>query len=160
MRLKAVVQSSNELICTKVQQLSVDLDPWLDPCVPFMCTLRDFRLGMGGGIVSVIFCLQCGPTSGTTNPNCLKLWLYFWLHFLETKVPIKPVVRRLVWAFVVPMYQRWISRGKVHTIFEIKCQDLHSLYPRRLCRVVYSFRLSVCPFVLSYISSFVRNSIN
>ena len=159
MRLKAVVQSSNELICTKVQQLSVDLDPWLDPCVPFMCTLRDFRLGMGGGIVSVIFVCRAGQRLAR---QIQTVWNsdYFWLHFLETKVPIKPVVRRLVWAFVVPMYQRWISRGKVHTIFEIKCQDLHSLYPRRLCRVVYSFRLSVCPFVLSYISSFVRNSIN
>ena len=36
----------------------MDLDPLIDPCVPFMCTSRDFRQGMGGGIVSVIFCLQ------------------------------------------------------------------------------------------------------
>ena len=26
----------------------MDLDPLIDPCVPFMCTLRDFRQGMGG----------------------------------------------------------------------------------------------------------------
>ena len=31
----------------------------------------------------------------------------------------------------------------------------HSLYPRHLCRGVYSFRLSVRPFVCSYVRSFV-----
>ena len=31
------------------------------------------------------------------------------------------------------------------------------LYPRHLCRRVYSFRLSVCPFVRSYVRSFVRS---
>ena len=30
------------------------------------------------------------------------------------------------------------------------------LYPRHLCRGVYSFRLDVCPFVRSYVRSFVR----
>ena len=30
-----------------------------------------------------------------------------------------------------------------------------SLYPRNLCRGVYSFRLSVRPFVCSYVRSFV-----
>ena len=30
-----------------------------------------------------------------------------------------------------------------------------SLYPRHLCRGVYSFRLSVRPFVCSYVRSFV-----
>ena len=34
-----------------------------------------------------------------------------------------------------------------------------SLYPRHLCRRVYSFRLSVCPFVRSYVRMFVRNSV-
>ena len=29
------------------------------------------------------------------------------------------------------------------------------LYPRHLCRGVYSFRLDVCPFVRSYVRSFV-----
>ena len=33
---------------------------------------------------------------------------------------------------------------------------LFSLYPRHLCRGVYSFRLDVCPFVRSYVRSFVR----
>ena len=33
------------------------------------------------------------------------------------------------------------------------------LYPRHLCRRVYSFRLSVRPFVRSYVRSFVRNSV-
>ena len=31
------------------------------------------------------------------------------------------------------------------------------LYPRHLCRRVYSFRLSVCPFVRSYVRMFVRS---
>ena len=29
------------------------------------------------------------------------------------------------------------------------------LYPRHLCRGVYSYRLDVCPFVRSYVRSFV-----
>ena len=32
------------------------------------------------------------------------------------------------------------------------------LYPRHLCRGVYSFRLSVRPFVCSFVRSFVRTS--
>ena len=36
--------------------------PRLDPRVPFMCKSRDFRQGMGGGILSVIFSADCaGP---------------------------------------------------------------------------------------------------
>ena len=31
------------------------------------------------------------------------------------------------------------------------------LYPRHLCRGVYSFRLDVCPFVRSYVRSLVRS---
>ena len=125
MKLKAVVQSSYELICRwvvkqKYSNCQWTWTPWLDPCVPFMCTSRDFRQGVVGRnrLCHFFVCRQCGPWSGTTDPNCLKRWRYFWLHFLETKMPIRPVVRRLVWAFVVPMYQRWISRDKVHTIFE------------------------------------------
>ena len=34
-------------------------------------------------------------------------------------------------------------------------QGLHCLYPGHLCRGVYSFRLSVRPFVCSYVRSFV-----
>ena len=33
------------------------------------------------------------------------------------------------------------------------------LYPRHLCRRVYSFRLSVRPFVCSFVRSFVRTSV-
>ena len=33
------------------------------------------------------------------------------------------------------------------------------LYPRHLCRRVYSFPLSVRPFVCSFVRSFVRNSV-
>ena len=39
----------------------------------------------------------------------------------------------------------------------ISCKYFVSLYPRHLCRRVYSFRLSVCPFVRSYVRSFVRS---
>ena len=45
------------------------------------------------------------------------------------------------------------------------CSELDSLvksifllYPRHLCRGVYSFRLSVRPFVCSFVRSFVRTS--
>ena len=38
-----------------------------------------------------------------------------------------------------------------------KFRNLTFLYPRHLCRRVYSFRLSVCPFVRSYVRSFVRS---
>ena len=33
------------------------------------------------------------------------------------------------------------------------------LYPRHLCRGVYSFRLDVCPFVRSYVRSLVRSCV-
>ena len=36
---------------------------------------------------------------------------------------------------------------------------LQLLYPRHLCRRVYSFRLSVRPFVCSLVRSFVRTSV-
>ena len=36
---------------------------------------------------------------------------------------------------------------------------MHLLYPRHLCRRVYSFRLSVRPFVCSFVRSFVRTSV-
>ena len=81
----------------------------------------------------------------------LETLTLFLIFYLETKVPIRLPVHRLVWAFVVRMYQRRISRDKVHTISKNSKLNvrLHSIYPRR-------FRLSVCPFVLSY----VRNSVN
>ena len=43
---------------------------------------------------------------------------FFHIHFLETKAPIRLSVHRLVWAFVVRMYQRRISRDRVLTIFK------------------------------------------
>ena len=43
---------------------------------------------------------------------------FFHIHFLESKVLIRLAMHRLVRAFVVPMYQRQISREKVHTIFK------------------------------------------
>ena len=87
MRLKAVVPSSYNLnsrwvVKQKYSNCQWTWTPWFDPRVPLMCNSRDFRQGMGGGIVSVIFvCRQCGPRSGPTDPNCLKLWQYFWYFF-------------------------------------------------------------------------------
>ena len=37
--------------------------------------------------------------------------------------------------------------------------ELPFLYPRHLCRGVYSFRIDVCPFVRSYVRSFVRSCV-
>ena len=165
MRLKAVVLSSYNLISRwvvkhKYSNYQRTWTPWHDPHVLFMRNSWDFRQGMGGDIVSVIYvCTQCGPRSCSTDPNCLKLWRYFWfffhIHFLETKAPKRLPVCRLVWTFVVRMYQRRISRDKVHMIFNNSQLNVnvYTSYtpPRHLCRGVYSFRLSDCPFVLSYV---------
>ena len=65
--------------------------------------------GWVGGIVSVIFCLQ--TVRAQVWPDRSKLFeidgisdFFFHKHFLETKAPIRPAVRGLVWAFVVPTY--------------------------------------------------------
>ena len=39
----------------------------------------------------------------------------------------------------------------------LECYFSCSLYPRHLCRGVYSFRLDVCPFVCSFVRVFVRS---
>ena len=104
----------------KKQQLTVDLDPltWSTCAVYVQLQAFPSEDGWGASSLSFFVCRQCWPRSGPTDPNCLKLWRYFWyffhIHFLETKAPIRPAVRRLVWAFVVPMYQRRIFRDKVH----------------------------------------------
>ena len=80
---------------------------------------RDFRQVMGGGIVSIIFCLQTVRAQvwlvRSKLFETLTIFLSFFLHihFLETKAPIRLSVRRLIWVFVVRMYQRRISRDKV-----------------------------------------------
>ena len=165
MRLKAVVPSSYDLnsrwvVNQKYSNCQWTWTPWLDPHVPFMCNCRDFRQGMGGGHRLCHFlCLptvraQVWPRQIATVWNWRYFWFYFHKHFLETKAPIRPAVRRLVWAFVVRMYQRRISRDKVHTLFKNSKLNvkIYTRYtPRRLCRGVFSFRLSVCPLVLSYV---------
>ena len=88
MRLKAVVLSSYNLISGwvvkhKYSNCQWTWTPWLDPHEPFMQNSWDFHQGMGGGIVSVIIvCRQCGPRSCSTDPNCLKLWRYFWFFYI------------------------------------------------------------------------------
>ena len=60
-------------------------------------------------------------------------------------------MRRLVWAFVIRMYQRRISRDKVYTIFKNSKFDV-KVYTRYTSSVyVEGFRLSVCLFDLSYV---------
>ena len=121
-----------------------------------MSISRDFRQGMGGGIVSV----SAGPglarqIQTVRNSDGISDF-FFHKHFLETKAPIRPAVRRLVWAFVVPIYQRRISRDKVHTIFK-KSKLNFKIYTRnarwRLCRgcIVFAF-----PFVRSSFPIIVR----
>ena len=73
------------------------------------CALQGISVrGWVGVIVSVIFCLQTVRAKVWHDRSKLfETLTVFRLHFLETKVPIRPVVRRLVLAFVmVPMYQR------------------------------------------------------
>ena len=48
---------------------------------------------------------------------------------------------------------------KAAVTFTKDALHVSSLYPRHLCRGVYSFRLSVCPFVRLYVRSLVRTSV-
>ena len=41
--------------------------------------------------------------------------------------------------------------------YQLRKNGYAFLYPRHLCRGVYSFRLDVCPFVRSYVRSLVRS---
>ena len=54
---------------------------------------------------------------------------------------------------LILLHQKIIDRG-LKTAFIILTA---LLYPRHLCRGVYSFRLDVCPFVRSYVRSLVRS---
>ena len=150
MRTKAAVPSSYDLNSRWVQQLSVDLDPpdLIRVCRSCPIPGISVRGWVGASCLSFFVYRQCGPRSDGISD-------FFHIHFLETKAPIRPAVRRLVWAFVLPMYQRRISRDKVHTIFKkiklnVEIYSRNAPPPRCLCWGVYSFRLSVCPFVISY----------
>ena len=128
-----------------------------------MCNSRDFRHGMGGGYRLCHFCLQ--TVRAQVWPDRSKLFetltvflIFFFLHihFLETKAPIRPAVRRLVWAFVVPMYQRRISRDKVHTIFKnsklnvkIYTRNTPDVYAERCIVFVFPFFRSSFPIFVS-----------
>ena len=94
----------------------------------------------------------------------LTVFLIFfsYIHFLETKAPIRPAVHKLVWAFVVPMYQRRISRDKVYTIFKnsklnVKIYTSNTLDVYAKGCIFSYFYLSVRPFLYSLV---VRNSVN
>ena len=78
------------------------------------------------------------------------------IHFLETKAPIRPAVHRLVWAFVVPMCQRRISRDKVHMIFKnsklnvkIYTRNTLDVYAEGCIVFVFPFVRSSFPIYLS-----------
>ena len=79
----------------------------------------DFRQGMGGEGASFLSFLSADSAAQVLLDRS-KLFgsltvflIFFHIHFLETKAPKRLPVRRLVWAFVVRMYQRRISRDKV-----------------------------------------------
>ena len=61
-----------------------------------------------------------------------------------------PYVRIHVRDIVLKLHV-WIPHGKIADAY-------FWLYPRHLCRRVYSFRLSFCPFVCSLVRSFVLPS--
>ena len=92
--------------------------PWLDPRVPFMRNSRDFCQGMVGGILSAD---SAGPGLARQIQTVWN-WRYFWFFFHYTlsrnKGARRLPVHRLVWAFVIRMYQRRISRDKVYKIFK------------------------------------------
>ena len=113
-----------------------------------MRNFRDFHQGMGGGggHLSFFSADSVGPSLARQiktirNSDVISDF------FLETKVSIRLPVRRLVWAFVVRMYQRRISRDKVHTI--IKNSKLNVKVYTRYTRAFSSFRSSVRPFLYS-----------
>ena len=76
-------------------------------------------------------CDQVWPDRSKLFETLTVFLIFFHIHFLETKA-------RLVWAFVVRMYQRRISRDKEHII--LKKSELNVK--------VYTF---VFPFVRSSI---------
>ena len=50
---------------------------------------------------------------------------------------------------------RYLKNGGIMFVLLLNVYCEHLLYPRHLCRGVYSFRLSVRPFVCLYVRSFV-----
>ena len=169
MRLKAVVPSSYDLnsrlvVKQKYSNCQWTWTPWFDPHVSLMCYSRDFRQGIGGGHRLCHFCLQ--TVWAQIWPDKSKLFetltvfpiFFLHIHFLETKAPIRPAVRRLVWAFVVLMYQRQISRDKVHTISKNSKLNV-KIYTRNTPDVyAEGCIVFVFPFVLSSFPIFFRRS--
>ena len=51
----------------------------------------------------------------------------------------------------------WVAFHELVTVHGLQVGMNALLYPRHLCRRVYSFRLSVRPFVCSFVRSFVRS---
>ena len=57
-----------------------------------------------------------------------------------------------------PVYTNATCTGKGMNKFSTnQWTRITLLYPRHLCRGVYSFRLDVCPFVCSFIRVFIRS---
>ena len=130
-----------------------------------MCNSRDFRQGMVWGHRLCHFCLQTVRAQVWPNRSklfeTLTVFLIFFshIHFLETKAPIRPAVHRLVWAFVVPMYQRRISRDKVHMIFKNSKLNV-KIYTRNTLDVhAEGCIVFVFPFVRSSFPIFVSRSL-
>ena len=78
-------------------------------------------------------------------------------HYTDSSIPLLPkseISARFVLDLVGNPEKRVFSqRGSIYV------SSPYSLYPRHLCRRVYSFHLSIiCPFVCSFVSSFVLPS--
>ena len=78
------------------------------------------------------------------------------MHFLETNAPIRLPVRRLVWAFVVRMYQKRISRDNVHPIFKNSKLNVKVYTPYAPGVYAKGCIVFVFPFVCLSFPMFVR----
>ena len=120
-----------------------------------MRNFRDFHHGMGGGggHLSFFSADSVGPSLARQVKTIRNSDVISDFFFLETKVSIRLPVRRLVWAFVVRMYQTRISRDKVHTISKNSKLNV-KVYTR------YTPGVFVFPFVRSSFPMFIILLIN
>ena len=108
---------------------------------------------MGVASISHFFLQTVWAQVWPDRSKLLETLTLFLIFYLETKVPIRLPVRRLVWTFVVRMYQRRISRDKVHTISKNSKLNV-KVYTR------YTPGVFVFPFVRSSFLMFIILLIN
>ena len=68
------------------------------------------------------------------------------------------IIQAHLWLFITISHRNTGSLKQIAFLLEVTTK-IFSLYPRHLCRGVYSFRLSVCMFVRSFVRSFVLPSV-